>query len=415
MMALPGAGRATNLGDFCGNRKGEGRGFGYGYPSAIFVEEQTGSVMIKQISFKNYKIFKNWQTLEIRPITIVMGKNNTGKSALLRLPIMLEKGLQGKTDEALDYIGSSFSDLLYGRAKLGGLDMKVEGTENRLAFRIDFIEGRQEIMEYEWNGHSLDMRQTPFHGLVPPPKQFDDLAYRCVHINAFRNPPARIRPYPKTRPETVGLAGEAVYDLLALDSKSTERKLLQKVADFYRENFDGWEVDINWDRSPYYEIELVRGALRINFEDVGMGIAYALPLVASALMPSEQNMLYIIEEPELHLHPAAHGNLAQLFAQTTTETNKHYLIETHSNHFILRLRRLVAEKKLSPDDIVLYYVDFDPERNESELKKMLIDEQGQTLDQEGNPYWPQGIFSEALDEVIAIRNVQIEKDRQHAG
>ena len=46
--------------------------------------------MIDNISFKNYKIFKNEQDLEIKPITVIFGKNNTGKSAVLKLPIFIE-------------------------------------------------------------------------------------------------------------------------------------------------------------------------------------------------------------------------------------------------------------------------------------------------------------------------------------
>jgi AAA15 family ATPase/GTPase len=57
--------------------------------------------MISKIKFKNFKLFKDWQTLEIKPITILIGKNNTGKTAVLKLIPLLESSLSGRFDEAI--------------------------------------------------------------------------------------------------------------------------------------------------------------------------------------------------------------------------------------------------------------------------------------------------------------------------
>ena len=66
-----------------------------------------------------------------------------------------------------------------------------------------------------------------------------------------------------------------------------------------------------------------------------MGISQSLPLIIRAFRPSSEESLIIIEEPESHLHPYAHSQLAQLFAESIKEdTNKRYLIETHSQNFI---------------------------------------------------------------------------------
>ncbi len=107
-----------------------------------------------------------------------------------------------------------------------------------------------------------------------------------------------------------------------------------------------------------------------------------------------------MEQPELHLHPGAHGNLAELFAKTSNEKNKNYLIETHSKNFILRIRRLIAEGKFNKDNLALYWVDFDEEKNTSSLVKINVDELGRV------DYWPENVFSESLDETIALRTAQ---------
>ena len=78
--------------------------------------------MMKEIAFKNYKIFKEKQILELKPITILIGKNNSGKSAVSKLPTLIEGTLNTKETEALNFInngvelGGEFRDLVYGRA-----------------------------------------------------------------------------------------------------------------------------------------------------------------------------------------------------------------------------------------------------------------------------------------------------------
>ena len=79
-----------------------------------------------------------------------------------------------------------------------------------------------------------------------------------------------------------------------------------------------------------------------------------------------------IEEPELHLHPAAHGNLAELFVESLTDTNKNYFIETHSQNFILRLRALVAEGKINCEDLAIYYVDYDTILTMNKIDDILV-------------------------------------------
>ena len=113
-----------------------------------------------------------------------------------------------------------------------------------------------------------------------------------------------------------------------------------------------------------------------------------------------EKTLIIIEEPETHLHPAAHGSLAERFVDSYLEDkNKNYLIETHSQNFVLRMRRLVAEGKIKPDDLAIYYVDFD--ENESFLTEIKVDELG------GVESWPTGIFGETSIETRAIYNAQL--------
>jgi predicted ATPase len=124
-------------------------------------------------------------------------------------------------------------------------------------------------------------------------------------------------------------------------------------------------------------------------------------------MPIEEDILIIIEEPETHLHPAAHGNLAERFVDSYLEDNRRkYLIETHSENFVLRIQRLIASKKIDRNDVKIYYVDYNESDFSSNLNEIKIEDDGEIED------WPDNVFNESLDEVIKLRKAQ--KDRENA-
>jgi predicted ATPase len=86
--------------------------------------------------------------------------------------------------------------------------------------------------------------------------------------------------------------------------------------------------------------------------------------------------------------------------EVVTDPHKRLLIETHSSNFILRLRRLVAEKKLKKEDVALYYVAFDADKASSALYPVDIKEDGGVSD------WPSGVFGESYQETVKLRTAQ---------
>ena len=109
--------------------------------------------MIRSISFKNYKIFKEKQTLELKPITILIGKNNSGKSAVAKLPTLIEGSLDSEFNEAVNLIndgvelGSELRDLIYGKANRT-LDIEINysdkyGDDNELKVSVLITEDKK--------------------------------------------------------------------------------------------------------------------------------------------------------------------------------------------------------------------------------------------------------------------------------
>lgn len=122
-----------------------------------------------------------------------------------------------------------------------------------------------------------------------------------------------------------------------------------------------------------------------NLKDVGFGTSQVLPILTQCLAASS-NQLVIIEQPELHLHPSAQAELADLFIEVAMSGKAQVLIETHSENILLRLRRRLAQTSaeiaeaaefpLESKNFAAYFVDRNLQRSSSESKEMRFDKWG---------------------------------------
>ena len=152
------------------------------------------------------------------------------------------------------------------------------------------------------------------------------------------------------------------------------------------------------------QIQLVAttaGNLQVRTSDIGVGISQIPPVVVAALDPDRPEIT-AIEQPELHVHPRLQVELGDLFAEQAAGRGV-FLIETHSEHLMLRLLRRIEETgsnelpegkpALKPDQVSVVYVEqFDGEVRATRLR---IEETGEFIDR-----WPQGFFDERDDELF---------------
>lgn len=385
--------------------------------------------MINKISFKNYKIFKDKQEVELKPITIVIGKNNSGKSAIVRLPLLIEAAFKTKMQSALAInnggvsFGLDLRDLVYGKATRA-MEFDLETINSKLNIGVYVSDDMAKIEHWNYNSEIEIQEETKdrykvlkgiannlsFEGfkLVTENKvQCDEITKDFLFETDYIGP-IRVIPSPDYRidpsaSDKSGVQGENLYQKLLVDAKTTEQTIIKKVSAWYEKSFEGWGVRVNQDKDPVFQVEIHRDNLKQNIKEAGIGIGQVLPIVTRAMIRCDKPTLIMIEEPETHLHPGAHGDLAELFVESTKDdANKNYLIETHSLNFILRLRRLIAEKKISKDKVKIYYVDFLEDENCSIVNDIIIDDKGNVKD------WPDNIFNETLYETIAIRTAQLD-------
>ena len=141
--------------------------------------------------------------------------------------------------------------------------------------------------------------------------------------------------------------------------------------------------------------------LPVRTSDIGVGVSQILPVVVAALDPDRPGIT-AIEQPELHVHPKMQVELGDLFAQGVGQGGI-FLIETHSEHLILRLLRRIEETysgelkegnpSLRPDQVSVVFL----EQTDGEVRatRLRIDESGEFRDR-----WPQGFFEERSDELF---------------
>jgi hypothetical protein len=188
-----------------------------------------------------------------------------------------------------------------------------------------------------------------------------------------------------------------------------ERKHLAQVdADAFQNAVDGdidraRLLDLLNEAPKSTQIKLIekRTGLKLDPSDVGVGISQVLPIIVGAVVPG--GSVVAIEQPELHIHPAMQVALGDLFIEGATKRGMSFLIETHSEHLILRLLRRVRETSdgelppslppVKPEDISVVYVDKD-ERG-MRIASLPIDETGEFTER-----WPRGFFVERGEELF---------------
>lgn len=139
----------------------------------------------------------------------------------------------------------------------------------------------------------------------------------------------------------------------------------------------------------------IRSKTNVTHRDVGIGISQVLPVLVMAY--ASRGKLLAMEQPEIHLHPGLQAELADVFVESATgERQNTFILETHSEHLILRLMRRIREGKLKPEDVGVVFVD--PTSQGSRFVELQIDEEGDFIDE-----WPGGFFEESFHERFAGR------------
>ncbi|WP_433402569.1 DUF3696 domain-containing protein [Streptomyces sp. CA-146814] len=410
---------------------------------------------LERFSLENYRCFREKQEMELGKITVVLGRNNSGKSAVVRALPLLSIGIRGDSPYPLDLdlvqgLTPSFADLIHGSSPHGhirlgasiGIDdggvlsvtAEVQNIANQGMQLVSSlaISCRSEVVNISWvpgmDAYSPEKRtylvdghehKVGFRGLLPDPADWPDSVggVRGVagllregldeirYLGPFRKSPERFFRSPVRTLGHVGHRGERAFGVLAADEMYGRGLIGREVNILLERILPGWRLEVTDVGSGMYipKLRSLRDPdLVVHIDDVGTGVVQFLPIViqraADRVESPAGHVIEIVEEPELHLHPSAHAAIADLYVDAVQESRVRFLVETHSENFLLRLRRRVAERKLAPEDVKIYFVE--QAEGSATLRKIEVDALG-NLD-----YWPRGVFAEDFEEVRALADAQ---------
>lgn len=234
---------------------------------------------------------------------------------------------------------------------------------------------------------------------------------RLFYLGPHRNEGQRRYAWHGSEPVDVGTSGERTVDALiasrergrnnvaklAPDGRPVERISVEEhVARLLRDV--GLVSEFSIERvskdSDLYrvKVQLLRESVAVDLMDVGFGVSQVLPLLALLAYVPEGSTL-VLEQPEMHLHPKVQSELADVFIDIARARHLQIIFESHSEHMLMRLQRRVAEQRISPEQVALYFCENDGE--ESSISQLQLDDCGSIAN------WPEEFFGDALGETAA--------------
>ncbi len=184
--------------------------------------------------------------------------------------------------------------------------------------------------------------------------RFDD---KINYISSFRLYPERTYYETSKKDLKVGKFGENYEDqIIAWETnKSPEYKELLSILkdlgllhDIKSKRMDGGRFEIL--------IRTKNNGIWSSLSDVGFGISQFLPIIVADLQLGEGSTLFIAQ-PEIHLHPRVQAQFGDYLVNRINKEKKKYIIETHSEYLINRLRLAITKNSIKEQDVKTYFID----------------------------------------------------------
>jgi predicted ATPase len=199
------------------------------------------------------------------------------------------------------------------------------------------------------------------------------------------------------RPKDVGIFGELTIPVLAhIQHNDDYSKTMEKIHHWVKEfGLTGMVTRlVEGVKKPGYSLKVINKKTNVhsNIIDAGFGLNQLIPIIVQCFY-APKGSLIVVEQPEAHLHPRAQAKLVDFLIDVVNFGNK-VIVETHSEHLLLRLQTRLAEKKIAPNIINTHY--FEQTEKGTKITNMKINQKGYFK----KPI-PPGFFEEGFNEALA--------------
>lgn len=237
---------------------------------------------------------------------------------------------------------------------------------------------------------------------------------RTFYLGPLREPPKRDYVWSRSRPSDVGARGQFAIEAIIAATEAGEKRNLAPKAHLkpFQEMIAYWLQEMGLveaftveeikEGSGIYQakVRVRAGAPEVLLTEVGFGVSQILP-VLTLLYYVDEGSTVLMEQPEIHLHPLAQAGLADVMISVARRRNIQIIVESHSEHFLLRLQRRLAEEQVEADDIRLYFCDVDGPT--TRLAPLQIDSAGVISN------WPKHFFGDAFGETAAAQKARLRR------
>ena len=406
-----------------------------------------------EFSVKNVRCFQGLQQAYLRPITLLIGENSTGKSSFLgcysvmhrmfsypffdepdfneapflmgsfREIVRTRRGPSGRIDEF--QLGLGFSDSAQSNKRVY-VNFGEEGTQpsvSSVRYTLDdkFLEVRRSrsdktsllIPEHEATidyPYDFFVGRLSFYdfrdmddelGIIKPVSryvdEFSEQWFRrgsksrrrvITHLTSGKMTalaPLRAQPRRTYDPirETASPEGEHVPMLMMRLTRSDRTgwsKLHEQLVSFGSESGMFSDIKVKGHgghMSDPFQLQIkARSGAHANIMDVGYGVSQSLPILVDVI--GATNELFILQQPEVHLHPRGQAELTTFFIDSARNHKNHFLIETHSDYIVDRVRINVRQGRFSAKDVSILY--FEPKGNAVKVHSLSLDDYGNLID-----------------------------------
>jgi len=473
--------------------------------------------MLNRLRIRNFKSWVDTGKLRLAPITVLYGENNSGKSSLTQLLLMLNQTVTSPDYEQVLHLGDerslvelgTFPETIHGHdTKLAmgwemtwkhptprdsslrdhfpqrvAESMMFSGEELEYSAQIAWREAKRgngrmvvESMGYRFGGDSFGMRPAGKKNeeeyvlevangngeaaravnsrgrplKLPPPSKCFGFPYRdeayirhlqpylgnpnsildfglnlvmffdmFYYLGPLRDPPKRHYAWSGAKPRDVGQRGERTVDSILASSESAARhspdrqgkpSTIEEMIEYWLRKFDlghGFRVRPADLHGNLFRVCLRRHpeSVEVPMTDVGDGVSQVVPVIALCYCAPKYSTV-VLEHPEIHLHPSAQEDLADMLIHAAQERKIQLIVESHSEHMFLRLQRRIAEGKLPAADVSLLYCRNDGPK--SKMEPLDVDEYGMISN------WPDKFFGDDFGETVKAYDAMYERKLKNA-